>query len=165
MASAKTTEIFNFSAQQIFDVIKDFESYSDFLSEVTESKIVEDLGPNKKIVKLTVSMIKDFSYQIVTTLDDSNDKAQSIKWVFHSGDVFKSNSGSWILKSISENQTQVTYEVEADFKIFVPSMIAKKMISVSLPKMMQTYKDRIQQINSTSSSAASSTVSTKLKKK
>lgn len=144
MASAKTTEIFNFSAQQIFDVIKDFESYSDFLSEVKDSKIVEDLGPNKKIVELSVSMIKDFSYQIVATLDE----AKSVKWVFHSGDVFKSNSGSWVLKPISENQTEVTYEVEADFKIFVPSMIAKKMIAVSLPNMMKTYKERIKKVSS-----------------
>lgn len=147
MASAKTTEIFNFSAQQIFDVVQDFEKYSDFLKEVKKSKIVEDLSPNKKIVELSVSMIKDFSYQILVTLEEP----KSVKWVFHSGDVFKSNSGSWDLKPISETQTQVTYEVEADFKIFVPSMIAKQMIAVSLPKMMQTYKDRIQELSLTSS--------------
>lgn len=142
MASAKTTEIFNFPAQQIYDVIKDFDKYSEFLPEVKSSKVIEDLG-KKKIVEMSVSMIKDFTYSIIATLDEPN----GLSWVFNQGDVFKSNSGSWKLKPISDQQTQVTYEVSADFKIFVPSMISKKMIEVSLPKMMQSYKDRIKKLN------------------
>lgn len=143
MASAKATQIFNFSAQQIFDVISDFNNYSEFLPEVKTSKVIEEKG-NKRTVEMSVSMIKDFTYSIIATLNEP----KGLSWVFNQGDVFKSNSGSWTLKPISENQTEVTYEVAADFKIFVPSMISKKMIEVSLPKMMDAYKSRIKALNS-----------------
>lgn len=142
LASAKTTEIFNFSAQQIFDVIKNFDKYSEFLPEVSKSKVIQDMG-NKKIVELSVSMIKDFTYSIVATLDEP----KSLNWVFNQGDVFKTNTGSWTLKPISETQTEVTYEVGATFKLFVPSIISKKLITVSLPKMMKAYQDRIKELN------------------
>lgn len=142
MASAKATQIFNFSAQQIFDVISDFNNYSEFLPEVKTSKVIEEKG-NKRTVEMSVSMIKDFTYSIIATLNEP----KGLSWVFNQGDVFKSNSGSWTLKPISENQTEVTYEVAADFKIFVPSMISKKMIEVSLPKMMDAYKSRIKALN------------------
>lgn len=143
MASAKTTQIFNFSAKQIYDVISDFNNYSEFLPEVKKAKVIDDKG-NKKTVEMSVSMVKDFTYSIIATLDEP----KGLSWVFYDGDVFKSNSGSWVLKPISDNQTEVTYEVSADFKIFVPSMISKKMIEVSLPKMMDAYKARIKAMNS-----------------
>lgn len=143
MASAKKTEIFNFSVQQIYDVITDFDKYSQFLPEVKSSKVIEDHG-TKKIVELSVSMIKDFTYSIAVSLEEG----KGLSWVLNDGDVFKTNDGSWTLKAISENQTEVTYEVGASFKIFVPSMISKKMIEVSLPKMLQAYKDRIKEVNS-----------------
>lgn len=143
MASAERTEIFNFSAQQIFDVIADFENYSVFLPEVVGSKVLEENG-NKKTVELSVSMVKDFTYSIIATLDEP----KSLTWVFNEGEVFKSNTGSWHLNPISETQTEVTYSVGATFKIFVPGIIAKKMITVSLPKMMQAYKDRVKELNS-----------------
>lgn len=141
MASAKTTEIFNYSAQQIFDVISDFEKYSEFLPEVKSAKVIEDKG-NKKVVEMSVSMIKDFTYSIIATLDEPH----GLSWVLNKGDIFKSNVGSWTLKPISDNQTQVTYEVGAEFKIFVPSMISRKMIEVSLPKMIQAYKERLKEV-------------------
>lgn len=143
MASAKTTQIFNFSAQQIYDVISDFNNYSEFLPEVKKAKVIDDKG-HKKTVEMSVSMIKDFTYCIIASLDEP----KGLSWVFYDGDVFKSNSGSWVLKPISDNKTEVTYEVSADFKIFVPSMIAKKMIEVSLPKMLEAYKARIKALNS-----------------
>ncbi len=143
MASAKTTQIFNFSAQQIYDVISDFDNYSEFLPEVKKAKVIETKG-SKQTVEMSVSMIKDFTYSIIATLD----APKGLSWVFYKGDVFKSNSGSWLLKPISESQTEVTYEVSADFKIFVPSMISKKMIEVSLPKMMDAYKQRLKKLNS-----------------
>lgn len=142
MASAKTTDIFNYSAQQIFDVISDFESYSEFLPEVKSAKVIESKG-NKKVVEMSVSMMKEFTYSINVTLNEPT----GLSWVLNKGDVFKSNTGAWTLKPISDNQTQVTYEVGAEFKIFVPSMIAKKMIEVSLPKMIQSYKDRIKKVH------------------
>ncbi len=143
MASAKKTEIFNFSTQQIYDVITDFDAYSEFLPEVKASKVIKDNG-STKVVEMSVSMIKDFTYTILVTLEEG----KGLSWVLNDGDVFKTNIGSWTLNKISDNQTEVTYEVGATFKIFVPSMISKKMIEVSLPKMLQSYKDRIKKLNS-----------------
>ena len=143
MASAKKVEIFDFPIEQIYAVISDFEKYSEFLPEVKASKILKDNG-NKKTVQLSVSMIKEFTYNIIATLDEPN----GLSWVFESGEIFKSNNGSWKLKALSPTQTQVTYEVGAEFKLFVPGAIAKKLIAVNLPQMLATYKKRVAEVYS-----------------
>lgn len=142
MASAKRVEVFDFSIEQVYAVISDFDNYSEFLPEVKSSKVLKSNG-NKRTVELSVSMMKDFTYTIIATLDEPN----GLSWVFEKGEVFKSNTGSWKLKALSNTQTQVTYEVAADFKLFVPGAIAKKLIAVSLPKMLETYKLRIAEQN------------------
>lgn len=141
MASAKKVEIFDFPMEQIYAVISDFENYSEFLPEVKSAKIIKEKG-KKKTVQMSVSMIKEFTYNIIATLDEPN----GLSWVFESGEIFKSNSGSWKLKAISDTQTQVTYEVSAEFKLFVPGAIAKKLIAVNLPQMLETYKKRIAEV-------------------
>lgn len=142
MASAKKVEIFDFPIEQIYAVISDFSKYPEFLPEVKAAKVLKSTG-KKRTVQLSVSMMKDFTYTIIASLDEPN----GLSWVFESGDVFKSNTGSWKLKAISPTQTQVTYEVSADFKLFVPGPIAKKLIAVSLPKMLETYKARVAEVH------------------
>lgn len=141
MASAKKVEIFDFPIEQIYAVISDFEKYPEFLPEVKATKVLKEKGKTKT-VQMSVSMIKDFTYNIIATLDEPH----GLSWVLESGDVFKSNTGSWKLKSISPTQTQVTYEVGAEFKLFVPGAIAKKLIAVSLPQMLEAYKKRVAQV-------------------
>ena len=48
----------------------------------------------------------------------------------------------WEFEDIG-SQTHVTYSLDVEFKIFVPNMILKKAVAVSLPSMIDNFKKRV----------------------
>jgi len=137
MAKASTSKIFDAKAEKIFNSLIDFSSYADFLPEVSASEILES-GDNYAIVKQTVDFIKTFTYTIKAEWNEGTE----LWWSLVDGDAFKTNDGRWVLEEMGD-QTQVTYSLEMDFKIYVPGMILKKAIGVSLPKMVDNFKNRV----------------------
>ncbi len=140
MPGANHTEIFACSIDQLYDVIADYERYPEFLSEVKECKILKSEG-DKKIVEYRVSLIKTFKYSLAM----KEQKPSLISWEFVGGEVFKSSSGSWKLQE-EAGRTRANYEVEAQFSMFIPSPIAKTLLTVNLPTMMSAYHKRIKEL-------------------
>ena len=140
MASAETTEVFDCTAEQLFNIISDYEKYPDFLTEVSKCSVIENNG-NEKVVEFSVSVIKNFTYRLKMT-EDANNK---LSWEFDSGEIFKVSNGSWEL-SEEDGKTTAKYAVEAKFKGFVPGPIAKALVSVNLPNMMASYHKRIEEL-------------------
>ena len=140
MASAKVTESFNCTDQEFFDLIADYESYPEFLSEVKEVKVLKR-SAGKVEMEYSVSVIKTFKYKLLT----EEKRPSSIKFKFISGDVFKSMSGSWTITPDGK-KCKVDYEVQADFGFLVPDAIAKPLVSTNLPGMMANLKKRIKTV-------------------
>lgn len=140
MASAQTTEMFPCTPDQFFKIISDYESYPRFLSEVKDCKVVQTDGA-RKLVEFQVSVIKTFSYRLWIT----EQVPSRISWTLDSGDIFKTSNGSWDLHE-RNGLTEVTYAVDASFKIFVPGPVAKALVSVNLPNMMNAYRRRVKEI-------------------
>ncbi len=136
MAEAHATEVFNCTNQEFFKIISDYEKYPEFLSEVSACKVLESQN-NRKLVEYSINLIKTFKYSLWMTETEPN-----INWEFAGGDMFKTSSGSWVLKE-EAGKTRATYTVEATFKTFVPGPIAKGLISVNLPNMMSSYHKRV----------------------
>ena len=141
MASAETTEVFNCTKDEFFKIVSDYEKYPEFLTEVKECKVVDEKD-GKKLVEFSVSVIKNFSYRLWMT-ETAPDK---ITWVFDSGDIFKLSNGSWELNEVDGDKVEAKYAVEAKFKGFVPSPIAKGLVSVNLPNMINSYHKRIKEV-------------------
>ena len=140
MASASTTERFDCTPEQLYAVIRDFARYPEFLSEVKTCEVVEQRGL-QSVVEFSVSLIKNFRYRILVTESAPN----HLEWTFESGDVFKTNDGSWHLESVG-GQTEAKYAVDATFKLFVPGPVAKALVSVNLPNMMKAYRARVKEL-------------------
>lgn len=139
-SSAETTELFNCTPEEFYQIVSDYENYPEFLSEVKETEIIKE-EDNKKLVEFRVSLIKDFSYRLWIT----EEKNQGISWVFDSGDIFKISNGHWKLED-EAGKTRATYWVEAKFNMFVPGPIAKALVSVNLPNMISAYHKRIKEV-------------------
>ena len=137
MAAANTSEIFFCTPEQFFSIITDYEKYPTFLPEVKACKVVRSEG-NKKLVEFQVSVIKTFTYRLWLT----EDKPKRLSWEFESGEIFKTNSGSWELADL-DGKTQVKYSVEATFKVFLPGPVAKGLVNVNLPNMMKAYHGQV----------------------
>lgn len=140
MAGASTSEVFNCSVDQFYNIISDYSKYPEFLSEVKACTVVEDLG-GKKRVEFNISLIKTFTYSLWMT-----EKAPtSITWEFAGGDLFKTSIGSWALED-EAGKTRATYSVDASFKTFVPGPVAKTLIQTTLPNMMSAYHKRVSEL-------------------
>ncbi len=139
MAAAETTEIFPCTVEQFYSLISDYESYSQFLSEVKSCRVVENRD-GKKLVEFQVSVIKTFTYRMWITEVAPN----RVAWTLDSGDIFKTSTGSWDLKDVG-GKTQAHYKVDATFKVFVPGPVAKALVNVNMPNMIKAYHARVQQ--------------------
>jgi coenzyme Q-binding protein COQ10 len=133
MASAEKVEIFDVTADKIYKVLTDYESYPDFMDGVKSVNVISREDGIAK-VEYNINIIKKFSY-VLTSEEVENEK---VAWSFDSGDLFSSNNGSWNLKDNGDGTTEVTYKVDIDFKVKVPGMISKKLVSSNLPSMMRS---------------------------
>lgn len=140
MAGASTTQTFDCQRDQLFSVITDYEKYPEFLSEVKSCRVVRTDG-NRKLVEFNVSVIKTFTYRLWITEEPPG----RVSWILESGDLFKTSVGSWDLSEVN-GQTQAKYAVEATFKVFVPGPVAKALVNVNLPNMMQSYQKRVREL-------------------
>ncbi len=137
MARAERTEIMQANAEDIFNVLKDYESYSEFMEGVASVEVLERDG-NKVQAKYNINMIKKFSY-IINLVEEAPNK---LSWTLDSGDLFTKNIGEWLLKDLGDGTTEVTYSLDVELKLMVPKMISKKLVSTSLPAMMKSVENR-----------------------
>lgn len=141
MANAERVEIFDAPVENVFKVLSDYASYPDFMDGVKSVEILSTKSDSTK-VKYNIDIIKKFTY----TLDLVAKENKSVSWTFDSGDLFKKNNGKWDLKDLGDGTTEVTYTIDIDFKIMVPGMISKKLVSSNLPSMMKQVCKRAKEL-------------------
>lgn len=142
MASAERVEVMKAPKAKILKVLTDYESYSDFMEGVSKVQVLERDGDSVKC-QYDLNVIKKFSYIL-----DLKESDEGVSWSFNSGDIFSQNEGSWKLKELSADETEVTYNVEVEIKVKMmgSGMIIKKLVNTSLPSMMKAVEKRAQNI-------------------
>jgi coenzyme Q-binding protein COQ10 len=140
MASAQHTEVFNCSPNEFYKIVADYEKYPEFLQEVKACRIVKTEG-SRKLVEYKISVIKSFTYQLWMAEKEPNE----VSWSFAGGDVFKTSNGAWKLTE-QGGRTSALYEVDATFAMFVPGVVAKTLLNVNLPTMMNAYHKRVKEL-------------------
>ena len=140
MASAQTSEVFNCTPAQFYQIVSDYSKYPQFLQEVKDCKVIKVEG-NRKLVEYTVSVVKSFKYSLWMTEAEN----QEITWEFAGGDVFKTSNGYWKVQE-EGGKCRAQYFVDATFNMFVPGPIAKALVSVNLPNMISAYHKRVAEL-------------------
>lgn len=125
--------------QSIYDVIVDFESYPEFLTETKEVKIhwCED---HQMDVTFHLTLIRDITYTLRFTLDPPH----SVQWVLKSGDLMKKNTGFWKLTAVEPKLTDASYALDVAFGLWVPKAITESLVSKSLPDTLKKFKKRVE---------------------
>ena len=137
MAGTNKTEIFSLPIEKIYRVITDYPSYPEYMDGVDKAHIIE-LTESGAIVEYSLNIIRQFSYQ----LEMIHQHPHKISWTLLSGDLFKKNEGYWELKALNDDETQLTYSIDAEFKLLVPKMIINKIIKNNLPKLFNNIHHR-----------------------
>lgn len=140
MATASQTVVMNVGRDEIKSVIVDFESYPQFVEGVHSAKTLSTQSAGEKRVQYGVSLLgKEIHYTL-----DHKEEGDTIRWNFVESNILKENSGSWTLKSLGPNKTEVRYEVTLEFKIYVPGMVLNGLVKSSLPKMLSSFEKKAQ---------------------
>jgi coenzyme Q-binding protein COQ10 len=139
MASATRSIVFNAPPDKVFDVVADYEKYPEFLSEVKSIRTSGRQG-NQVDIHYEVDVMKRLRY----TLRMTEDRPRGLSWTFLGGDVMKDNSGSWVLEATADGKTKATYTVDVALGPFVPRAFVTALVESSLPKMLESFKKRIE---------------------
>ena len=141
MAKASRSIEINRNPQECYEVITDYEKYPEFLDEVKEVQVLES-SENKWTVKYTIHLIKKVDY----ILRHEGDRGKELGWSLVEG-FFKSNTGAWVLEELEEGKkTKTTYNIDVELGRLVPSKIVTSLTEKQLPKMLETFKARIERL-------------------
>ncbi len=134
MAKASKTVEVNVPIQKFWDVIVDYEKYSEFVDGVSSVKV-----HSKSKIEYRIELLgKDIHY----TLEHHESAPNHMHWKMIDSNIFKSNDGSWELKDLGNGKTEVTYSLELEFKIYVPGMVLNGLVKSTLPKMISQFEER-----------------------
>ena len=139
MAGATREEVFDISAEKFYNALLDYEHYADILPEVDSIDILEKNASTARI-QYNIQIVKKISY----TLKMTHEKNRRVAWELEAGNLFKKNSGSWLIEDLGNDRCKVTYDLEVALKVFAPKAITNKLVAVSLPRMMNTFYEHAQ---------------------
>ena len=137
MAGASRTIVINAPIEKVFDVITQYEKYTQFLPEVKEVRTSNRKG-NQVDVHYKVDVMKTIKYSIKV----KEERPTRMSWSFIEGEFMKDNKGSWVLEPEGEGKTKATYSVEMALGALVPKSIVTALVETSLPKMLEAFKRR-----------------------
>lgn len=146
MAQAQVTEILKASYDSLFKALSDYEKYPEFVEGCKTAVILEknQVGEDvSAVVDYHVSMMKDIQY---TLQQKSNLSAGKVEWSLKSSPDLKKNTGSYALKKVSPDTTEVTLTMDIEFNFSIPSFILSKLVKTSLPGMLRNFEKRAQKL-------------------
>jgi coenzyme Q-binding protein COQ10 len=137
VAEAQHRQVVDVSLKKLYQAILDFEKYPRFASGVKQAQVLEKTT-DLTVVQMQVEMMKKIDYSISVKSEYSDEKAK-VWWNLKEGDFFQKNDGLWELTSLGPEKTQVTYKLDLEFSVSVPSFILKGLIKTSLPKAVEDF--------------------------
>ena len=123
--------------EHMYDVISDYERYPQFVSDVAETRAKPGQGDTAE-----VSYVLAVARRIGYTVRCTHQRPHRVDWDLVKGTMMKKNTGYWILEPMGEARTRVTYMCELDLGMLVPKRVARTLVTVSMPKMLEEFKQR-----------------------
>jgi ribosome-associated toxin RatA of RatAB toxin-antitoxin module len=104
--------------------------------------VIEKESAEGATAKFTLSIIKEISY----TINLKHVPNKEVSWTLVVGDMMKINNGKWTLKDLGNGKTEVNYNLEIEFKGFLPGLglIEKTLVNTNLPMTMKAFCKRAQ---------------------
>lgn len=141
MAGATQTVVIDVPREALFDVIRDFEKYPEFLDDMEAATIVRRDGDEAE-VEFTLNVIKRISY----TLKLVESAPERLEWSLVKG-MFKRNDGGWTLEALPGGRTRATYSIEITIGVFLPGTIVNRLVGKTLPATLQAFKRRAESLH------------------
>lgn len=139
MPGATRSIVFNAPIEKCFDVIVDYERYSEFLPEVKKTRVV-----NRRDAECDVQYEADVVKRIKYSVHLKEERPGRVSWTYIDGDFMRDNKGGWVLEDQGNGTTKATYTVDITLGPLVPKSIVNALVDTSLPKLLENFKKRIE---------------------
>ncbi|WP_406692210.1 SRPBCC family protein [Saccharopolyspora sp. ID03-671] len=130
-------------AARIMAVIADFPAYPEWAEAVKETEVLsEDSGGNAERVRfvLDAGVVKD----TYTNVYDWSADGLSVSWELTEGQVQKAQQGSYTLKPLGDERTQVTYSLAVTLAIPMIGMFRRKAEKMIMDTALKELKRRVE---------------------
>jgi len=147
MALAERKEVIDLPIESLFETIKNYSEYPQFVNGMKDTKIIETKIDGTKHVAFDMDLIKRVQYTVAIKDQINESKTEArVEWSLVSSEALKVSNGLWVLKSMGPQKTEVTYRLEVDFHFPVPGFVLKGLIATSMPLAIQEFKNRAARI-------------------
>ncbi|MCA9771527.1 MAG: SRPBCC family protein [Myxococcales bacterium] len=140
MGALSRSVLIRATPEQCYDVIWDFARYPEFQPEMKDVRVESDSG-ERAVVWFKASVIRQVEY----VLEFRGGRPRGFTWVQRSG-YFKRNSGGWDFKESAGSLTEATYTLDFQIPGLVPKAVVQKLTEVNFPKMLDTFKRRVESL-------------------
>lgn len=127
--------------QTVYNCVVDFESYPKFLSDVKSAKVIA-ASEEQMEVAFKLNLIKEINYTLLIDLDPPH----GVVWKLKTGEMMRSNNGSWKLKMLSDDLTEADYAIDVEFGFWIPKAITQTLIEKSLPQTLNRFKKKAEKM-------------------
>ena len=129
-------------ADQVMDVIADFDAYPSWVSAAKTVEVLEPGTDRARKVRfvLDAGMVKDTYDLVYDWAPDGN----SVSWDLVRGDLQKSQHGSYTLTPQPGGGTEVTYELTVDLNLPMIGMFKRKAEKVITDTALKELKKRVE---------------------
>jgi coenzyme Q-binding protein COQ10 len=142
MQRAQRTVIIDVDLSTVWNVVRDYERYPEFISEMRSVKVLSRTATEQEVefgIELELlGMKKGIRYTLAMT----DTPMSSIQWRLVRSDTLKGDDGSWQFRSVGERRTEATYQIEVKLGPFVPGAVSKLLVEQSLPRLLEQFKRR-----------------------
>lgn len=139
-----------YPAEQVWQVLTDYEALSEFIPNLETSQRVEHPAGGVRIEQIGAqsALMLKFSARVVLDMEENFPKALNFDMV--EGD-FNGFEGQWRLNPCEncEEQTELTYSLTVWPKRTMPICAVEKRLSKDLPMNLQAIRQRLDQLHGT----------------
>ena len=141
MASIYRSALVEYSSEQMFDLVNDFEKYPGYMQGCKEATVIEQ-RENELIGKLVLK--KAGIKQEFTTRYRLN-RPHSIDMELVEG-KFKHFSSRWTFEPLAQNACKVSLNMEFEFDLSLVDFAAEKLLSASANSLVDSLVSRAKQV-------------------
>ena len=141
MPSIEKSALVSYSAEQMFNLVNDIDSYPEFVPGCADSRVVEQNG-DYKVASLQISKA---GIQKTFTTRNRLVKPERIDMELVDG-PFKKLTGGWVFKPLSDDACKVELKLDFEFSSRLLGMAFGKIFSEVTSRMVDVFVKRADRI-------------------
>jgi uncharacterized membrane protein len=133
-------------ADRCWDVAVDFESYSEWVRDVKDVKILDrdDQGRGLRVEYRAAALGKSVRYVLEY---DYSEAPQAFTWKFIEGDMLRRLDGSYRFEADGPSSTRVHYELAVELAVPLPGMVKRRAAGLIMGSALKDLKKQVEAVS------------------